>query len=323
MSTVNATALHIYIFERTMQREIAEAAEIDVERVHIVWSRGPDDSSARTLVRFEIHPSKDGSGTAVTKVIESLESQSSDPDSYLRSRGSFLRRVIDKKGALNIVPVKVSQPGASKSAASTTEAIDPFVDLSIVEPAAPSAAPNVTASGPAGTLSHGGIAGIVVAASFLGLGIIAGAVWYGIHRTKAGSRFKQARASSAKNPIKIQLTEAEKAEMGMHRNPAHAQAKAKAKVAEAVELAKRAVSQDTARNFREAIVLYENTVKLFMEAMKLERNPQYKFQLAKKSDKYLVRVRELKEYVGGRGGGEIKAAPVVRSPTLVRAPLAQ
>merc|ERR1711991_1219625 len=137
--------------------------------------------------------------------------------------------------------------------------------------------------------------------------------------------------------MKIQLTEAEKAEMGLHANPSHAQSTTNAKVKEGVQMIKAAVAQDEARNFAGAINLYQGAVDRFMVAMKFERNATFKFELAKKCDRYLVRIKQLKEYVGknpgnssgssgggGASGGTTKTPSVAkRSPSLVRAPVAK
>ena len=210
--------------------------------------------------------------------------------------------------------------------------MDPFVDLTA------SKDPLVTTpSGSDGRITHGGIAGIAVASSFLGLAFIVAGTWYVMHRTKVGSRYKQARRESKGASMKIQLTEAEKAEMGLHAKPAHAQSMTNAKVKEGVQMIKAAVAQDEARNFAGAINLYQGAVDRFMVAMKFERNATFKFELAKKCDRYLVRIKQLKEYVGknpgggagsagggGASGGTTKAPSVAkRSPSLVRAPVAK
>merc|ERR1712146_701023 len=121
-----------------------------------------------------------------------------------------------------------------------------------------------------------------------------------------------------------------KAEMGLHAKPAHAQSMTNSKVKEAVQMIKAAVAQDEAKNFQGAINLYQGAVDRFMVAMKFERNATYKFELAKKCDRYLVRIKQLKEYTanhpgsgssatGGsasRGGANTRAPSVAhRSPS--------
>ena len=67
-----------------------------------------------------------------------------------------------------------------------------------------------------------------------------------------------------------------------------------AKTKEAIKIIQAAVQQDEQKNPAKAIELYENGVKLFKEVMTYETNAQYKFSLAKKMDKYMKRIRELK-----------------------------
>lgn len=328
---INASVLHQDVFEKTLTLEIAAAAGVDSKSVHIMSSKS-GLSGLATLVRVEIHP---GVGAvAVDSAIKTLSDQARDPDSFMRTEGSFLRRVIDKEGALNFLKIEVKTPGGSVVSGSETvelDALNPFIDLTA------SKDPSATSpSGSDGRLTHGGIAGIAVASSFLGLAVIVAGTWYVMHRTKAGSRYKQARRESKGASMKIQLTEAEKAEMGLHANPSHAQSTTNAKVKEGVQMIKAAVAQDEARNFAGAVNLYQGAVDRFMIAMKFERNATFKFELAKKCDRYLVRIKQLKEYMsnnpgdgagnssGGASGATTRAPAVAkRSPSLVRAPLAK
>ena len=306
-------------------------------RIAVVSSKAASASSTVTMVRFEVHPPPaDRAGDSVPLVIENLVAQSADPESYLRTHGSFLRLVLDQKGALNVVVV-TAVAGPTAGAKSKIDETNPFVQLD--QQSSTPGDSGESDSGESG--AHGGIAGIAVASSFLGLGIIVGAVWYGVHRTKAGAAFKQGRASSKRETMKIQLTAAEKAEMGMHTNPAHLRTQSSAKLEEGVQIIKAAVAQDEARNYVGALELYQPGRDKFMPAMNLERNATFKFELAKKIDRYLVRIKQLKEYTstggGGSGGGSgggggaaagrggIVSAPVVatRAPKMVRAPVAQ
>ncbi len=350
--SINASAAHLDAFEFTLRAEIAAAAEVRTTRIAMVSSKAAPASSAVTMVRFQVHPlparrrqrqrrQLNGMDDTLAVVIDNLVTQSADPESYMRTHGSFLRRVVDREGALNVVVVTAEASTGSGAAAGATgeiESVDPFVPLD-----QQSSAPGDSGESDSGeSTSHGGIAGIAVASSFLGLGIIVGAVWYGVHRTKAGAAFKSGRASSKRETMKIQLTESEKAEMGMHTNPAHLRTQSSAKVEEGVQIIKAAVAQDEARNYAGAINLYQSGCDKFMAAMKLERNATFKFELAKKCDRYLVRIKQLKEYTsnGGAGGGGgagaggrgrmaagrggMASAPVVatRAPKLVRAPVA-
>ena len=334
---VNVSVLHEDAFVTALTAEIVAAAGMaeNTKSVHIISSKSGLGGLA-TLVRVEIHPG-DASVT-VDDAINTLTEQSRDPDSDMRTRGSFLRRVIDREGALNFVKVTAMASGAGAGGASgavsgagaEVDIVDPFIDL-VAEQS--SVTPSASSGGDAGRMTHGGIAGIAVACSFLGLAVIVASTWYVMHRTKAGSRYKQARRESKGTSMKIQLTDAEKAEMGMHANPAHAQSKTNAKVQEGVQMIKAAVAQDEARNFTGAINLYQGAVDRFMVAMKFERNATFKFELAKKCDRYLVRIKQLKEYTashpgsggggGGGGGGGVVKAPTAakRSPSLVRAPV--
>jgi hypothetical protein len=328
---VNVSVLHQDAFENALTAEIAAAAGMaaNTKSVHVISSRSGLGGLA-TLVRVEIHPG-DASVT-VDAAVDTLTEQARNPESNMRTQGSFLRRVIDREGALNFVMVEAvtstdGTSGAVSGPGAQVDAVDPFIDLIATQVAA---TPSASSGGGSGRMTHGGIAGIAVASSFLGLAVVVAGAWYVMHRTKAGSRFKQARRESKGTSMKIQLTEAEKAEMGMHANPAHAQSKTNAKVQEGVQMIKRAVAQDEARNFTAAINLYQGAVDRFMIAMKFERNATFKFELAKKCDRYLVRIKQLKEYTasnpggGGAGGGSgLVRAPSVatRSPSLVRAPV--
>merc|ERR1711865_700789 len=139
------------------------------------------------------------------------------------------------------------------------------------------------------------------------------------------------RSSKRKTSMKIQLTKAEKTEMGMVTNPNVTNAKTQ----EAISMVQAAVAQDEQRNYAEAIDLYNGAVQRFKEVMSYEKNPQYKFSLAKKMDKYMTRVKELKQISkeqGGPGrrgsGGRGRGGGMVRAPAsggqksggLVRAP---
>lgn len=330
---VNVSVLHQDAFEKTLTSEIAAAAGIHSQRVHVISSKSGLDGLA-TRVRIEIHPVN--ATATVDDVIKVLTDQARDPDSFMRTKGSFLRRVIDKEGALNFLKIQVEARGSGASGPGTRlDSLDPFIDLTATQ------GPTVTSPSSSNErMSHGGIAGIAVAGSFLGLALVVAGAWYVIHRTKAGSRYKQARRESKSASMKIQLTEAEKAEMGLQANPAHAQSTTNAKVKEGVQMIKAAVAQDEARNFAGAINLYQGAVDRFMVAMKFERNATFKFELAKKCDRYLVRIKQLKEYVGknpgnssgssgGNSGGSTSGAETkspsvaTRSPSLVRAPLAK
>jgi hypothetical protein len=133
--------------------------------------------------------------------------------------------------------------------------------------------------------------------------------------------------------MKIQLTESEKSEMGMVSNPNLTNAKTQ----EAIQLVQQAVVLDEQRQFQQAIVLYESAVERFKVVMTHERNAQYKFSLAKKMDKYMTRIKELKQHLkksgggnggnGGNGGGRqsggahsMKPARGNKSSGLARAP---
>lgn len=327
MRFINVSVLHTDIFEATVKAEIVRAAGMTEgsKGIQIVSTKGGLEGMA-TLVRFEIHPGDPA--VTVDEAISTLLEQASDPDSDLRTKGSFLRRIIDREGSLNIVKIRVD-PGKSDqsggnivSSATEIDVVNPFIDLTIdtITPA-----PAATD----GRVPHAGIAGIAVASSFLGLALIVSSVWYAMHRTEVGVKYKQARRESKGTSMKIQLTEAEKAEMGLHANPSNADSKSSTKVKEAVQMIKAAVAQDEAKNYQGALNLYQGAVDRFMIAMKFERNATYKFELAKKCDRYLVRIKQLKEYTSnhpdsGNAGsaGSVHAASVARrSPSMVRAPL--
>ena len=87
---INASVLHQDVFEKTLTLEIAAAAGVDSKSVHIMSSKS-GLSGLATLVRVEIHP---GVGAVtVDSAIKTLSDQARDPDSFMRTEGSFLRRI--------------------------------------------------------------------------------------------------------------------------------------------------------------------------------------------------------------------------------------
>jgi len=334
---VNTTSLHTSTFEQSVEEELGAASNVPAARFHVVSSKSGGDSGTLTMVKFVVLPptgvenDKEDAETVSSK----LQDQSLDSTSRLRTQGTFVRRVLPKQGSLNYVAVTAQSRAtndAANAAVSSIEAIDPFVDVSSDVSGSTVASPSGVSSNSG--LNHGGLAGVVVAASFLGIGAVVGLVWFGMHRTSAGSAYKD-RKSSKKSTMKIQLTEAEKSEMGMVTNPNLSNAKTD----EAIQLVQAAVAHDETRRFLQAIELYEKAVQKFKEVMKIEKNAQFKFSLAKRMDKYMTRIKELKQHLkkggilskpprpstnsrggGGRGGrgGATKANGLVRAPQVAR-----
>ena len=73
------------------------------------------------------------------------------------------------------------------------------------------------------------------------------------------------------------------------------------KTTEAIKIIQSAVIQDENRNFIEALKLYEKAIKIFKVILRQEKNAQYKVTLAKKMDKYMVRIIELKQLINEGG----------------------
>ena len=347
---VNVTALHLSTFEDAVGRELADAVAVPHSRIDVVSSQHGSDGNGvdLILIRFLVLPPVGDDEIDINEIIQRFEDQTSDPTSKLRTEGSFVRRVVPTDGAMNVVLVTVEESSATTTGTEmkSIEDVNPFMDVVAADGGMNTFTPSDGSSSPG--LNHGGIAGVIVACSFLGIGAIVGAVWFTVHRTSAGTAYKQ-RSSKRKTSMKIQLTEAEKTEMGMVTNPNVTNAKTQ----EAISMVQAAVAQDEQRNYAEAIDLYNGAVQRFKEVMSYEKNPQYKFSLAKKMDKYMTRVKELKQISkeqggpgrrgsggpgrggggdggrgGGRSGGRGRGGGMVRAPAsggqksggLVRAP---
>jgi hypothetical protein len=322
-SYVNTTSLHIATFEETVESELSSATNIPTSRFFVVNSTSYDGDL--TSVRFLVLPPLASGGRTVEEIINDLNAQTLNAESKLRTDGSFIRRVVPKEGALNFLYVTAIAPSAisagSDNSLTQIDQANPEVDIN-----APTSA-TTPSSGKSIGLNHGGIAGIVVACTFMGIGAIVGVSWFVCHKTSAGAKFKQNRGNK-RSTMKIKLTEQEKIEMGTVNNPMNNNDE---KVAEAIQMIQEAVKQDEGRNFGQAITLYQGAIDRYKIVMKNEKNPQYKFQLAKKMDRYMVRVKELKQYLksrggasGGRRGGQQlpsrQSDASSKSQSLVRAP---
>ena len=137
---VNVSVLHQDAFENALTAEIAAAAGMaaNTKSVHVISSRSGLGGLA-TLVRVEIHPG-DASVT-VDAAVDTLTEQARNPESNMRTQGSFLRRVIDREGALNFVMVEAvtstdGTSGAVSGPGAQVDAVDPFIDLIATQVAA-------------------------------------------------------------------------------------------------------------------------------------------------------------------------------------------
>jgi len=295
--TLDVTAQTRDTFEGTLRSEISAAANVSVTRVHVVHSQAHSTNQDVTLVRFEIHDSGAVGEPSGTEALSILSQQAADTSSPMRTQGTFLRRIQDTSAAFYgtvVVAEQVGTPGASLNGVNSFPST---LTGSTDQPAGQEEGSTADTG-----LSGANIAGIVIATSFIGVGAIAGSAWFVCHKTAAGRKFKQMRTERSMR-MKIQLTEEEKGELGMHSNPSFAQEHRNSMMQSAVQVIKAAVAQDEARNYRGAIALYESGVSKFMEAMKVERSSEYKFQLAKRVDKYMLRIKELKKFVGSNPSG--------------------
>ena len=137
--------------------------------------------------------------------------------------------------------------------------------------------------------------GIIVLSTFLVLGIIAGSVWLVTTKTNVGVLFQKRTVASKP---KLELTAAEK---GV--NPIFDKKSADLEMQKGVEVIKDAIEADKERNWLSAIALYEQGIDIFMAVMKREQRSAVRFSIAKKVDKYLIRVKELKAATGGDNSG--------------------
>ena len=280
---VNTSSLHVSTFENAVEIELSTASNVPASRFHVVTSSSGGTNNIYTLIKFVVLPptKMNGDDKESETISSDLKIQSLNSESKLRTQGTFIRRIVPHDGALNFVSVTAqARPAASAdgtASKSMIEEVDPFMDVSAGGNSSPSGSSSNTG------LNHGGLTGIIVATSFLGLGALVGLIWFGMHRTSAGSAYK-AGSAAKKSTMKIQLTEAEKSEMGMVNNPNLTNKKTN----EAIAIVQQAVLQDEARKYPEAIQLYESAVNKFKEIMRIEKNSQYKFSLAKKMGKFTV-----------------------------------
>jgi len=86
-----------------------------------------------------------------------------------------------------------------------------------------------------------------------------------------------------------------------HRVPLPPTSSLTSKTAEAIKIIQSAVIQDENRNFIEALKLYEKAITIFKFVLRQEQDAPYKLALAKKIDKYMRRIKELKQLINNGG----------------------